>query len=43
MNWNVAQSGANEFTATYEVGQQIKEGDQTKAVKATYIVRVHIW
>ncbi|HBL8520606.1 TPA: conjugal transfer protein [Clostridioides difficile] len=40
--WNVAQSGENEFTATYEVDQQIKEGDQTKAVSATYTVAVHV-
>lgn len=40
--WNVAQSGENEFTATYKVDQQIKEGDQTKAVSATYTVTVHV-
>lgn len=40
--WNVAQSGENEFTATYAVDQQIKEGDQTKAVSATYTVTVHV-
>ncbi|MDD3142333.1 MAG: conjugal transfer protein [Lachnospiraceae bacterium] len=40
--WNVLQSGENEFTATYEVDQQIKEGDQTKAVSATYTVMVHV-
>ena len=40
--WNVAQSGENEFTATYEVDQLIKEGDQTKAVSATYTVAVHV-
>ena len=40
--WNVTQSGENEFTATYEVDQQIKEGDQTKAVSATYTVIVHV-
>lgn len=40
--WNVAQSGENEFTATYEVHQHIKEGDQTKAVNATYTVTVHV-
>lgn len=40
--WNVLQSGENEFTATYEVDQQIKEGDQTKAVNATYTVMVHV-
>lgn len=40
--WNVAQSGENEFTAAYEVDQQIKEGDQTRAVSATYTVTVHV-
>lgn len=40
--WNVVQSGENEFTATYEVDQQIKEGDQTTTVNATYTVVVHV-
>ena len=40
--WNLEQSGTDEFIATYEVDQQIKENDQTKAVKATYLVRVHV-
>ena len=40
--WNVAQSGENEFTATYEVDQQIKEGEQITNVKATYTVKVHV-
>ena len=40
--WSVEQSGDNEFIATYEVDQQITEGDQTKAVKATYTVVVHV-
>ena len=40
--WNVAQSGENEFTAAYEVDQQIKEGVQTRAVSATYTVTVHV-
>ena len=40
--WNIAQSGENEFTATYEVDQQIKEDDQTKAVSSTYTVTVHV-
>lgn len=40
--WNVAQSGENEFTAAYEVDQQIKEGDHTRAVSATYTVTVHV-
>lgn len=40
--WSVEQSGDREFIATYEVDQQITEGDQTKAVKATYTVAVHV-
>ena len=40
--WSVEQSGTDEFTATYEVDQQIKENDQTKAVKGTYTVLVHV-
>lgn len=40
--WNVAQSGENEFTVIYEVDQQIKEGDQTKSVTATYTVAIHV-
>ncbi|WP_456236690.1 conjugal transfer protein [Clostridium porci] len=27
--WNIEQSGTDTFSATYEVDQQIKEGDQT--------------
>ena len=30
--WDVVQSGENAFTVTYEVDQQIKEGDQTRNV-----------
>lgn len=40
--WDVVQSGENAFSVTYEVDQQIKEGDQTKAIKATYTVKVHV-
>lgn len=40
--WSVKQSGDSEYLATYEVDQQITEGDQTKAVKATYTVAVHV-
>ena len=40
--WDVAQSGENTFTATYEVDQQIKEGDQTRNVKETYTVTVYV-
>ena len=38
----MAQSGENAFTVTYEVDQQIKEGDQTRNVSETYIVKVHV-
>ena len=40
--WDVAQSGENAFTVTYEVDQQIKEGDQTRNVSETYTVKVHV-
>ena len=40
--WDVAQSGENSFSVTYEVDQQIKEGDQTRNVKETYTVKVHV-
>ena len=34
--WSIEQSGTDTFSATYEVDQQIKEGEQTSNVKATY-------
>ena len=40
--WDIEQSGENTFTATYEVDQQIKEGDQTRNVSETYTVKVHV-
>ena len=40
--WDVAQSGENSFTVTYEVDQQIKEGDQTRNVKETYTLTVYV-
>ena len=40
--WHIEQSGADTFSATYEVDQQIKEGEKTSNVKATYTVKVHI-
>ena len=40
--WSIEQSGTDDFTATYEVDQQIKEGEQTTNVKATYTVTVHV-
>ena len=33
--WHIEQSGADTFSATYEVDQQIKEGEQTSNVKAS--------
>ena len=40
--WDIEQSGTDDFIATYEVDQQIKEGEQTNNVKATYTVKVHV-
>ncbi|HBF0234071.1 TPA: conjugal transfer protein [Clostridioides difficile] len=40
--WSIEQLGTDTFSATYEVDQQIKEGEQTTAVKATYTVKVHV-
>ena len=40
--WNVEQSGTDDFTVAYEVDQQVKEGEQTSNVKATYTVKVHV-
>ena len=40
--WNIEQSGTDDFIATYEVDQQIKEGEQTSNVKATYTVKIHV-
>ena len=40
--WSIEQSGTDTFSATYEVDQQIKEGEKTSNVKATYTVKVHI-
>ena len=34
--WSIEQLGTDTFSATYEVDQQIKEGEQTSNVKATY-------
>lgn len=39
--WSVTQAGGNEFDVVYEVGQTIKENDQTKDTKATYNVNVY--
>ena len=40
--WDIEQSGTDDFIVTYEVDQQIKEGEQTTNIKATYIVKVHV-
>ena len=40
--WSIKQSGTDTFSATYEVDQQIKDGEQTSNVKATYTVKVHV-
>ena len=36
------QAGENAFSVTYEIDQQIKEGDQTRNVSETYTVTVHV-
>ena len=38
--WNIEQSGTDTFSATYEVDQQIKEGEQTTAIKARQMQQV---
>lgn len=40
--WNIEQAQADTYSVTYEVYQQIKEGEQTTNVKATYTVKVHV-
>ena len=40
--WDIEQSGMDDFIATYEVDQQIKEGEKTTNVKATYTVKIHV-
>lgn len=40
--WSIEQSGKDTLSATYEVDQQIKEGEQTSNVKETYTVKVHM-
>ena len=39
---HICNRGADTFSATYEVDQQIKEGEQTSNVKATYTVKVYV-
>lgn len=40
--WDVEQSEENSFSVTYEVDQQIKEGEEIKNVKGFYTVKVHV-
>lgn len=40
--WNVEQSSNDEYEVLYEVVQSIKEGDQTRSVRSSYIVTVHV-
>lgn len=40
--WNVEQSGNDEYEVLYEVVQVIKEGDQTRSVRSSYTVTVHV-
>lgn len=40
--WNVEQSGSDEYEVLYEVVQSIKEGDQTRSVRSSYMVTVHV-
>ena len=40
--WSVEQSGNDEYEVLYEVVQAIKEGDQTRSVRSSYVVTVHV-
>ena len=40
--WKVEEHGEYEYIVTYEVQQNITEGDQKKIVKSTYTVVVHV-
>ena len=40
--WNVEQSGNDEYEVLYEVVQVIKEGNQTRSVRSSYMVTVHV-
>lgn len=40
--WSVEQSGNDEYEVLYEVVQAIKEGDQTRSVRSSYTVTVHV-
>ncbi|HBG0842084.1 TPA: conjugal transfer protein [Clostridioides difficile] len=40
--WSVEQSGNDEYEVLYEVVQSIKEGDQTRSVRSSYTVTVHV-
>lgn len=40
--WSVEQSGNDEYEVLYEVVQSIKEGDQTRSVRSSCMVTVHV-
>lgn len=40
--WNVEQSGNDEYEVLYEVVQSIKEGDQIRSVRSSYMVTVYV-
>lgn len=40
--WSVEQSGNDEYEVLYEVIQNIKVGDQTRSVRSSYMVTVHV-
>ena len=40
--WSVEQSSSDEYEVLYEVVQSIKEGDQTRSVRSSYMVTVHV-
>ena len=40
--WSVEQSSNDEYEVLYEVVQSIKEGDQTRSVRSSYMVTVHV-
>ena len=40
--WSVKQSGNDEYEVLYEVIQNIKESEQTRSVRSSYMVTVHV-
>ena len=41
--WHIEQSGTDTFSVTYEVDQQIKEGEQTSNVKAVSYTHLDVY